>query len=48
MVQHKYAIAGIALLGFFGQCLAIGERQGVIQDDYVKIRGFNVLVNLFF
>ena len=48
MVQNENAIVGIALLGFFGQCLAIGERQGVIQDHHVKIGIFDMLINLFF
>ena len=48
MVQHQDSIVGVALLGFFGQRLAIGKGQRVVQDDYVKIRVFDVLVDLFF
>ena len=47
-MQDEDAIIRIALLGFFGQCLAIGERQGVIQDHHVKIGIFDMLINLFF
>ena len=48
MVQHQDAIIRIALLGLSGQRLAVGKGQRVVQDDYVKIGVFNVVMNLFF
>jgi hypothetical protein len=48
MVQHHNSNSGIALLGFSGQGLAIRKGKGVVEDDYVEIIVFNVLVNLLF